>query len=135
MLVKTFSYPVVIKESYLDAFGHVNNAMYLTLYEEARWELITNNNFGLDEIVKTGMGPTILEIKLKFLKELRLRDEIVIETKVKSYGDITGIIEQKMLRGAEVCSEAELMIGLFNLKKRKLVAPTEEWLNAVGVCS
>jgi len=133
MHAKTFIYPIVIKESYLDTFGHVNNATYLTLYEEARWDFITNNDFGLHVIQKLGLGPTILEINLKFLREIRLRDKITIETKVKSYEGKTGIIEQKMLRDTDICSQAEFLIGLFDLKKRKLIAPTKEWLKAVGV--
>ena len=35
---KVFTYPLLIKETYLDTFGHVNNATYLTLFEEARWD-------------------------------------------------------------------------------------------------
>ena len=63
-----FSYPIYIKESYLDTFGHVNNATYLTLLEEARWDLLNKNSYGLKKIQETGLGPTILEIKLSFLK-------------------------------------------------------------------
>ena len=61
-------YPVLIKEGHLDTFGHVNNAVYLALLEEARWDLLTQNNYGLDKIVATQIGPTILEIKINFLK-------------------------------------------------------------------
>ena len=128
-----FSYPLIIKEGYLDAFGHVNNAMYLTLLEEARWDLITKNGYGLKKIKETGLGPTILEIKLTFFKELRLREEIVIETQMLSYEKKIGKLVQKIVRNGEVCCEAEFVIGLFSLAERKLVLPTPEWLNAVGV--
>lgn len=133
MLSKLFSYPLIIKESYLDTFGHVNNAMYLTLFEEARWDLITKNGFGLEKIQETGLGPTILEIKMVFLKELRLRDQINIETQLLSYERKVGKLSQKMLRDGEVCCQAEFVFGLFDLKERKLVLPTDEWLRSIGV--
>ena len=72
------TYPILIKESDLDTFGHVNNATYLKLFEEARWDLITKNGYGIKTIRETKLGPTILEIKIRFLKELRLREKITI---------------------------------------------------------
>ena len=118
---------------YLDTFGHVNNAMYLALFEEARWELVTQNGYGLKKIMEKGMGPTILEIKLKFLKELRLRDNIVVETQLTSYQNKIMNVHQKMLRENVICCEADFIMGFFNLKERKLINPTEEWLKALGV--
>jgi acyl-CoA thioester hydrolase len=52
---KIHTYPLTIKETYLDTFGHVNNAMYLALLEEARWDLITTNGYGL-KIIQVTMG-------------------------------------------------------------------------------
>lgn len=132
MPAKIFYYPLIIKETYLDTFGHVNNAAYLTLFEEARWELITQNGYGIEKIRETALGPTILEIKLKFSKELRLREKIVIESQMISYQKKIGILSQKMIRDGVVCCAGEFVIGLFSLAERKLVSPTPEWLNAVG---
>ncbi|MCP0913112.1 MULTISPECIES: acyl-CoA thioesterase [Legionella] len=133
MSAKIFSYPLVIKEIYLDTFGHVNNATYLTLFEEARWELITQNGYGMAKIQESGLGPTILEIKITFLRELRLRDEIVINTQMLAYEKKIGKLSQQMVRNGELCCQAELIIGLFDLQTRKLVLPTEDWLHAVGM--
>jgi thioesterase III len=133
MKTKLFSYPITIKEDYLDAFKHVNNAMYLTLYEEARWDIITKNGYGLDKILETGLAPTILEIKIRFLKEILLGNQINIVTQIESYTGKIGVIKQKMLRNDEICSTADFTIALFSLKERKLVQPTPEWLHAVGV--
>lgn len=129
----SYSYPLLIKENHLDAFGHVNNATYLAIFEEARWDFVTKNGYGLKKMMDTGLAPTILEVKLRFLKEVRLRDEVVIQTELVSYKGKVGVILQKMMRGAEVCCEAEFTIGLFDLKQRKIVLPTPEWLAAVGL--
>ena len=133
MDAKIYSYPLIIKEIYLDTFGHVNNAVYLTLLEEARWDFVTKNGYGLKRIQESGLGPTILNIKLSFFKELRLRDEIIITTQLISYERKKGTLVQKMIRNDEVCCEAEFVIGLFNLAERKLVLPTPEWLEAIGM--
>lgn len=128
-----FNYSLIIREQHLDTFGHVNNATYLTLFEEARWELITQNGYDLSYIRETGLGPTILEINIKFMKELRLRQEIMIESKMISYDGKIGKIIQTMLRNSEPCCVAEFTVGLFSLQERKLILPTPEWLKAIGL--
>lgn len=130
---KIFYYPIIIKEIYLDTFGHVNNASYLILFEEARWDLITKNGYGLKKVQETGMGPTIVEIKLRFLKELLLRERVIIESQMLTYEKKIGILSQKILRDSEICCNAEFKLGLFDLSKRKLISPTAEWLDAVGM--
>ena len=94
--------------------------------------MITNNGYGLNKIRETGLGPTILKIELYFSKEIRLRENITIETQALSYTKKIGKISQKMLRDKEVCCAAEFTIALFNLNERKLVMPTKEWLQAIG---
>lgn len=128
-----FSYPITILETHLDLFGHVNNAVYLTLYEEARWDLINKKGYGFAKIKETGQGPTILSIKIDFLKELKARDSIVIETQCLPYERKIGKLYQKMVRSGVVCSTAEFTIGLFDVHERKLILPTPEWLAAVGI--
>lgn len=133
MKTKIFTYPLVIKEIYLDTFGHVNNATYLTLFEEARWDFITVHGYGLKKIQETKIGPTILETKLNFLKELRLREKVEIQSQIISYENKICKLSQKIIRENVVCCDAEFVIGLFNLIERKLILPTAEWLYAIGI--
>lgn len=133
MIATIFTYPVLITESHLDTFGHVNNAVYLRLFEEARWDFLTRNHYGLHRIQTSQMGPTVLEIKLKFIRELRLRETVVIESRVLCYEGKTGVLSQKMLRHGELCCDAEFVMGFFDMVARKLILPTPEWLSAIGV--
>jgi thioesterase-3 len=128
-----FTYPVLIKENHLDSFGHVNNATYLALFEEARWDFVTKHGYGVRKMHETGLAPTILEVKLRFLKEVRLREEVVITTQLLTYKGKIAVIHHQILRGIEVCCDAEITMALFDLKQRKIVLPTAEWLTAIGV--
>lgn len=134
---KTFEYAVTILESHLDTFGHVNNAVYLQLFEQARWDFITKNGYGLKRIQETGKGPTILEINIRFKREIKLRTQIIIKTQTSGFEGKIGTIHQWMesvnpLDGAVIVhSEATFKIGLFDVRERKLIAPTDEWLKAV----
>ena len=133
MLGDIHKYPVVIKETNLDVFGHMNNATYLVLFEDARWDLIRRNGYGVPKVQETGLGPVILKMSVEYLKEIHLRDEIVIETSMLKYEKKVGTMRQRMMRKEEVCCTAEFIIGLFDLNSRKLVSPTPEWIRAVGL--
>lgn len=128
-----YTFNTTIQQSHLDHFGHMNNAVYLTLFEQARWDIINNNHYGLKEIQEAGVAPTILEIKIRFLREILLNDSIKIETQFISYVGKICKLSQRILRGDIVCCTAEFTIALFDLKKRKLVSPTPEWLKAIGM--
>lgn len=128
-----FHYEMVIKEYHLDTFGHVNNATYLQILEEARWEFVTARGFGLETIRKTGLGPVVLGCQIRFLRELCLREKIVIETQGLKYEKKIGHLRHRIFNeNKDVCCDAEMTFGLFDLTNRKLIAPTPEWLRAVG---
>ncbi|MBC7370837.1 MAG: acyl-CoA thioesterase [Bdellovibrionaceae bacterium] len=128
------SYKMLIRESHLDSYGHVNNATYLTMYEEARWDFITPRGYGYQKVHESGQGPVILEVNLKFLKELRLREEITITSEMIEYPSKIGKLKQQMLKpDGSVASEAIFTMGLFDLKARKMILPTKEWLTAIGL--
>ncbi len=129
-----YSYPLIIREFHLDTFGHVNNATYLSLFEEARWEIVTSQGYGLDKIKEVQQGPVILEIQIKFLKELRLRTQTTIKTQILSYTDKISKLKQWIEDSSgKIYVEADFTVGLFDLKTRKLVAPTPAWLTALGI--
>ncbi|MFT6071437.1 MAG: acyl-CoA thioester hydrolase [Bacteriovoracaceae bacterium] len=135
MEATTFQYPIRILEKHLDTFGHVNNATYLELYEEARWDFIERNGYGLKKIQETGIGPVILELKLKFKRELKNREEITITSVFKEMkNQKVMVLYQQMLKSdGSVASDLELEVGVFDLRKRSLINPDTGWLKSVGV--
>ena len=134
MSAQKFIYPLLIRESHLDTFGHVNNATYLEILEEARWDIITPRGYGIPEIKARQFGPVILKFTMTFVKELTLRQEIRVETQMLSYTKKIGVMQQNIFNAAnELCFESELVLGLMDMQARKLVLPTPEWLHAIGM--
>ena len=125
--------PIVISEAHLDSFGHMNNARYLELFEQARLDLITERGFGIETVRRTRTGPTILGIEMKFLQELAPRESVVIRSELVSYERKVGRLRQVIVKadGTPAC-EAIFVFGLFHLDERKLIEPTPEWSHAVG---
>jgi thioesterase-3 len=127
-------YRLQILERHLDTFGHVNNATYLELFEEARWDWITRNGYGLARVQRERKGPTILEIKISFKRELRNRQPIEILSWMESYPSRVGTAVQQMFdETGQLCCEARFVVGLFDLELRKLILPTPAWQRALGL--
>jgi YbgC/YbaW family acyl-CoA thioester hydrolase len=130
---KVFDYKITVKEFHLDTFGHMNNAVYLQIFEEARWELVTTHGYGLKKVLETGIGPTILEVNLRFMKEIKLREEITIQTVMTELKGKIFKIKQTILKAdGAPAAEAVFTAALFDLKQRKIISPTQEWLEACG---
>lgn len=136
MSYETHKHKVEIREIHLDTFGHVNNATYLQILEQVRWDLISSRGYGFKKIQETGLGPVILEINMKFLREIKLRETVTVETQPLEYGSKIGILRQDIFNEkGEKMFESKFTFGFFDTKLRKLITPTPEWLYAIGARS
>jgi acyl-CoA thioester hydrolase len=134
MLGTVHEYRLLILEKHLDTFGHVNNASYLEILEEARWDLITRNGYGLEEVHRSRIGPVVLDVHLRFVRELQNRQEVTIRSWLESYSGKVGKLAQQIVDDSgELCCDALFTIGLFDLSARRLIRPTPEWARALGL--
>jgi acyl-CoA thioester hydrolase len=131
--MKIHQYRTQIRERQLDSFGHVNNAQYLVLFEEARWEMITSRGYGLKDVHENKIGTVILSCAVKFKRELSLREWITIETQLVSIEKKIVTLQHRILKeDGKLAAEAEFTMGCFDLRERKLIQPTEQWLRAIN---
>lgn len=131
-----YEYDLQVLERHLDTFGHMNNATYLQIYEEARWDFITKNGMGLKEIQLTKKGPVILDLQLTFKAELGNREKIKIvsEARTELRNKYVLVLDQKILKeNGKVASTLTLSVGMMDLEQRKLILPDETMLRALGV--
>lgn len=128
-----FRYETQVSETELDVFGHVNNANYLRFFEKARWSFINKNGYGLKKIQEEKKGPVLLEVNLKFRRELKAGEDILILSQCQKVETKFMTIKQLIIRqDLKLSSEADFFVGFFDLDSRKLIQPPIEWLDAVG---
>ncbi len=130
-----YEYELQILEHHLDTFGHVNNATYLALYEEARWDFITKNGLGLKEIMDSKIGPVLLDLHLTFKAELTNREQIKITSVgVGMKNKFVMQLEQKIFKNnGKLASTLNLTVGVMDLAARKLILPDEKLMTALGM--
>jgi YbgC/YbaW family acyl-CoA thioester hydrolase len=76
-----FEFYLTVRGYELDSFGHVNNSVYLNYIEQAQWEMLRKT--GTYDFLKEGeLVPAIIEITIRYIREARLFDEMVIRSRV-----------------------------------------------------
>ena len=94
--------------------------------------MISSRGYGLEEVKKSQVGTVVLECRIRFKRELRLREEVVIATQLYEISKKTAIIRHEILKkDGSVAAEAFFTMGCFDLSLRRLMSPTSAWLAAV----
>lgn len=76
----------------------------------------------------------MLEVTLRFKREIKNRQRILIRTWVESYsGKVCLVVQEMRDEAGELCCDGRFTCALFDLKARRLIAPTADWLRALGV--
>jgi acyl-CoA thioester hydrolase len=78
-------------------------------------------------------SPILLETKIRFKRELRNRELVYIFSQAKKVDGKIMTLSQVMVKSdGKVAAEAEFIIGYFDMRERKLITPTQEWLKIIG---
>jgi YbgC/YbaW family acyl-CoA thioester hydrolase len=101
----------------LDSYNHLNNAVYLNYLEQARWEIFKEYQL-FDYFKKNDFLLVTTEINIKYLREAKLFDELVVKTEL-SVEEPYLIFSQKIYNtGTELkISQAKVKTLLINKEK------------------
>lgn len=95
-----------------DAGGVVYHANYLRWFERARSDLV--EHLGIDQraALEAGEGLyTVAEAHVRYRSPARLGDSVVVETRAVSVGKVACVLEQVVLRGAQLLCSARVKVG------------------------
>ncbi|MEH0927175.1 acyl-CoA thioesterase [Micromonospora sp. CPCC 205558] len=114
---------IIIRSDDIDSNGHVRGSKYLDYAVHARWIALTQAGLSAKKLASAGFGPVVLDVSIKYRRELMLGDEIDIETRFE-YGSpkFVKTIQSTVRRSdGVVAAEVTSLTGLMNLAERKLV--------------
>jgi acyl-CoA thioester hydrolase len=126
-----FVYNCGLRWSDLDAYGHVNNARFLTLYEEARVALIFvgAKEAGFDSFEE---GVVISRHEIDYLRPIDYGDPVRIELWVEEMRVSRFTVAYEMFDGEVLASRARSILVPFDLSKgrpRRLTAEEQRFLS------
>ena len=70
----------------LDGFQHLNHTVFLSWFEQARFDAFEQGGFPAPEIQARGWGVYVVKLEVEFMKEAHLGDELVVRTRVAELG-------------------------------------------------
>jgi acyl-CoA thioester hydrolase len=112
-LKRRFSIPVRVYYQDTDAGGVVYHAQYLSFMERARSELL--NSSGIDLARLTAEHRVlflVFQIAIKYRQPARLNELLTVSAEVVKMGRASLVFAQRVERGAELLTEAEVTVAL-----------------------
>ena len=118
-----------------DAAGIVYYANYLKFMERARSDMILAS--GVDqvgELARSGSAYAVAEVRIKYLRPARLGDDLVVVSIVEAVRGVSVLIQQRVMRGPEVLSDASVTAAFLDADGRLQRQPREwvERFKAIG---
>jgi acyl-CoA thioester hydrolase len=112
--VGRFVFGCPVRWSDLDAYGHVNNARFLTLYEEARVALIFTAA-GKAGVTGFERGIVIARNEIDYLRPVGYADRVRIELWVEEIGAARFTVAYELIDADAVASRARTVCVPFDL--------------------
>lgn len=113
---------VRVRWSEVDPYNHLNHAVYLTFFEQARIDALAEIGFSMSELQALGCQILVTEVNVKFIKSALGGDDVRIETEMMATRRVSTSWRQRMFRGDELLATIELMAAITDLegKPRRL---------------
>ncbi len=109
-----YRYDCALRWSDADMFGHVNNARFLTLYEEARVALMFTDarRAGVGSLAE---GTVIARHEVDYLRPVSYHEPVRIEMWIERLRPSSIVVAYEMFAGDEIASRARTVCVPFDL--------------------
>lgn len=121
---------VTLRYSDMDALGHLNNAVYATLFEAGRVAFVEQV---LADVTPSGAGFVLVKLTIEFKAEARYPGMARIETRLTRLGGSSMTFAQAILLGGRQVATAESICALFDLNARKAIRCPEPMRRRIGL--
>jgi acyl-CoA thioester hydrolase len=113
----------------LDAFGHVNNAVYLTYLEEARNALLAHLGLarGVAEITMI-----LARVEIDFRAQANVGDELEIGVRPARFGTKSFDLQYELRANGRVVAEAKTVLVGYDYEARATIELPDEWRRSLA---
>ncbi len=119
-ILKLHSEP--LQESWLDVYGHMNEAYYLVAFSNATWPLQAHFGIGADYFEETGCALYTVETHLRYLAEVRCPARLDIESMVLGSDARKLHLAHVMMVDGSQRATAEFVLLHFDTRAGRMVA-------------
>ena len=117
----------------IDAYGHVNNAVYLTYFENARtrlWFSLTGGSKATD------IGFIVARAEIDFKQQLALEDvEVAVRIGEMRTTSFETLYEIRKTASGEIAATGKVVVVLFDWERQSKTPITDQLRRKVAECS
>ena len=124
-----FSHPTEVRYGDLDPQGHVNNAKYLTYFEQARVNYFMKMGLFSKDQSFMEIGVIVADIHISYQAPTHYGDNIKTGAKVTKIGNKSMTVEQCVMDAetGKVMASGEVVLVTFDYKSMKTIPVPEDW--------
>ena len=92
-----FSIKIIPRSYELDAFGHVNNAVFLHYFEHARVMWLREAGIQWADFEKLGLFPVVVNVNINYYKPIDTQDPITVTAEMTEKSERKIVIHQTII--------------------------------------
>jgi len=124
-----FYHPIEVRYGDLDPQGHLNNAKYLTYFEQARVHYLRNLGLFTPGQSFTNIGIILAEVKVTFLAPVQYGTDCRVGMRVSRLGNKSMTAEYMMMDAAtneELATGSAVLVG-YDYRTKETIPIPDEW--------
>ena len=124
-----FYHPIEVRYGDLDPQGHVNNAKYLTYFEQARIAYWIDMGFFTTDQSFMEIGVILADVHLTYLEPVYFGQKIKVGVHVARLGNKSMTWEQNVVdaQSGKELAKAEIVIVAYDYRREKTIPIPQEW--------
>ncbi|MCK9618021.1 MAG: acyl-CoA thioesterase [Lentimicrobiaceae bacterium] len=113
------TFQITVRGYELDSYGHVNNAVYVNYFEQARWEVLRDKKI-LEKYQNSGYFIVVAENTIRYHREATLFDTLTIETTMHKQSPYL-VFKHKMKNSKDGLKTATATVKTLLLDKERMI--------------
>jgi acyl-CoA thioester hydrolase len=129
-----FFHPVEVRYGDLDPQGHLNNAKYLTYFEQARVAYLINLGLFEKGLSFLEIGMIIADIHIIFYKSVLWETPVKVGVAISKLGNKSFTVLQNIVHAetGEVLAEGEVIMVAFDYHTEKTIRIPDDWREIIN---
>jgi YbgC/YbaW family acyl-CoA thioester hydrolase len=124
---KIFKIKFQVRGYELDAYGHVNNAVYLNYCEFARWCMMEEAGVGVEYFKDNKVSPVIVRAEIDYKYPCFLSEWVRVETQLDSVRSRVAVFNQKIIKekGEVLAADCKMTMVTVGIDGKAVILPTD----------
>ena len=129
-----FYHPIEVRYGDLDPQGHLNNAKFVTFFEQARIQYIRHLGLYKEGQSFMEIGVILADVHVAYRKPVEWGVPVKVGVRISKVGTKSMTVEQNVVHAetGEVYAEGEVVMVAFDYYQNKSIPVPQEWRDAVN---